>query len=385
MNLVDIARGNLLRRKGKMAFLLAGLSIGVATIVALVGLTGALTREAEHQLENYGANILITPKSDALSLSYGGITLGGVNLEPQPLRFSDLHQIGTIDNFQNIATIAPKVLGAAETGKERLLVMGVVPEKEFLLKRWWQVDGRPLAADNEAVAGANVARRLGLAAGSSVTLSGQTLQITGLLAPTGSQDDDLLLVTLATGQKLFGKEGYVSLVEVAALCSGCPIEDIVNQIAAVLPNAEVKAIQQVVQTRMHALEQFELFAWGVSGIVLLIGSLVVFVTMMGSVNERTREIGIFRALGFRRSHVVSLILLEAFAVSLLAGIIGYLTGSGTARLVLPLFGAMHPAPLWNPLLAGGALTLAVTIGLLAALYPSLHASRMDPTEALRSL
>ena len=123
----------------------------------------------------------------------------------------------------------------------------------------------------------------------------------------------------------------------------------------------MNAIQQVVKTRMHALAQFHLFALAIGGVVMLVGSLVVFVTMMGSVNERTREIGIFRALGFRRSHVIRLILIEATVVSFFSGVLGYLSGVLATWLALPLLSDAAPVWSWNPTLAFGAVTMAILI------------------------
>jgi putative ABC transport system permease protein len=388
MKLETIALNNLRRRKGRMAFLVAGLLLGVGTVVTLMSLSSALTAEAQHKLENFGANIIVTPKSDNLSLSYGGITLGGVTVEAEAIRQSDLAKLKDIPNARNIAAVAPKVLGAVKVGDERVLLMGVEARQEFALKKWWSVQGRPLAADNELVAGSAVAQRLQLQTGDRLQLQGRDFLVSGILQQTGSQDDHLLLVSLPVGQQLLGKPGQVSLVEVAALCADCPVEDMVNQISTALPDTDVNAIQQVVKTRMHALEQFHLFSLAVAGVVVLVGGLVVFVTMMGAVNERTREIGIFRALGFRRSHVMRLILFESVVVSLIAGILGYLAGVGTTRAALPFFTENHEMTemwQWSPELAGGAILLAVAIGSLASFYPALHASRMDPTEALRAL
>jgi putative ABC transport system permease protein len=385
MNLRTIAFNNLRRRKARLIFLVAGLLIGVATVVTLLSLTSALTMEAEHKLDSYGANILITPRTDELSLAYGGITLGAVSVDAREIRQRDLIRIFDIPNARNIAAVTPKVLGAVEVGASRVLLMGVNAEKEFQIKRWWSVDGRPLAADDEVVAGSAVARRLGLRMGDPVVIAGRSFTLTGILRETGSQDDHLLIGSLPAVQRLLGKEGLVSLAEVAALCADCPVEDMVNQIAAALPEVKVSAIQQVVKTRMHALDQFRAFSFGVAVVVILVGALVVFVTMMGSVNERTREIGIFRALGFRRGHVVGLILMEAAAVSLLAGLLGYLAGMGATRLILPFLAEEHPHLVWSLPLAGSSLLLALVVGALASFYPALHASRMDPTEALRAL
>jgi putative ABC transport system permease protein len=311
-----------------------------------------------------------------------------VTVEADNIRQADLARLKDIPNARNIAAIAPKVLGAVELREQRVLLMGVDPVKEFALKRWWSVQGRPLAADRELVAGSVVARRLGLQLGDRLQLQDREFTVVGILQQTGSQDDHLLLVPLTVAQQLLGKPGQLSLVEVAALCADCPVEDMVSQIRDALPGTEVNALQQVVKTRMHALEQFHVFALAVAGVVVLVGGLVVFVTMMGAVNERTREIGIFRALGFRRGHIMRLILFESVVVSLIAGLLGYLAGIVTTRLVLPFFSENHEHMQmwqWSPELAAGAVALAVIIGCLASLYPALHASRMDPTEALRAL
>lgn len=385
MNLGTIAFNNLWRRKARMVFLLAGLLLGVATVVTLLSLTSSLTMEIEHKLDSFGANIVITPRSEELSLTYGGIVLGGVAVDRQELRQTELTKLGDIRNAANIAAIAPKVLGPTTVNGTRVLLMGVSPSVEFSLKRWWSVEGRAPQEGLEVVVGSAAAQRFGLHAGDSVVISGRPFTVTGTLRETGSQDDDLFLVPLEVAQDILGKKGIVSLVEVAALCAGCPIEDMVEQISAVLPGAKVSALQQVVKTRLHALEQFRGFSFGVAVVVILIGALVVFVTMMGSINERTREIGIFRALGFRRGHIVRLILTEAVAVSCLAGILGYLAGMAMTRLLLPYLATEHPHLVWDPRLAAGAVLLALLVGALASLYPALHASRMDPTEAFRSL
>jgi len=384
MQLNTIAWNNLRRRKGRLIFLVAGLLLGVATVVTLMSLVAALTAEAEHKLEQFGANILLTPRSDSLSLSYGGVDLGGVTVAAHDIAEADLARISEIPNHRNIAAVAPKVLGAVAVNGERVLLMGVDPGVEFGLKRWWSVTGKPLHSAYDLVAGSDAAGRLGLAPGAAVEIAGRSFTVSGVLAETGSQDDQLLIVALPVAQQLLGKVGRLSLVEVAALCGDCPVADMVGQIEAVLPGIEVRAIQQVVRSRMHALEQFRALSLAVAGVVVLIGGLVVFVTMMNSVAERTREIGIFRAIGFRRRHIIQVLLSEALVVGFLAGVLGYLAGIGVTWVALPFFGGHH-GPSWDPGLAGGAVLLALVVGALAALYPAWHASTLEPSEALRTL
>ena len=385
MRLEHIVLHNLRRRKGRAIFLVIGLLIGVATVVTLLSLTDALGQRAQHELENFGANIIITPRSDALALNYGGIQLAGVTLVAKELEQSSLANIDDIPNRRNVATIAPKVLGAVEVEGQRIMMMGVDPAAEFKLKRWWSIAGRPVEQGHELLVGDAVVKRFNLNMGDTLKVSGQDFTVVGLLAKTGSQDDQLLIAPLDVAQATLGKQGQVSMVEIAALCHDCPVDDMVNQLQTVLPGTDVQAVQQVVKTRMHALGQFRLFAWGVAVTVVIIGALLVFVTMMGAISERTREIGIFRAIGYRRRHVLHLVLMEATIVSALAGVLGYLTGVAATLVALPLLDGGKASWQWNPTLAVAAVVAAIFVGLLASLQPAFRASRLEPSEALRAL
>jgi putative ABC transport system permease protein len=376
---------NLLRRKAKAAFVLAGLAIGIATVVAVIGFLEAMTGDINHKLEKYGANILIVPRAENLPLNYGGLSLGGVSFEMAEIREADLARVRSIKNARNIAALGPMVLGVAHIGERRVLLSGVDFTAAGILKPWWHIEGTP-PTENGLLAGSEAARMMNLQPGATVVINGHRLDITGVLRPTGSQDDQLVFARMETAQRILQKSGRISMAEVAALCHDCPIEDMVRQIAEVLPGARVMAIQQVVKGRMETLAQFKKFSYGVSGVVILIGSLVVLVTMMGSVRERTEEIGIFRAIGFRRRHVMRIIFLEAAIISLLAGLLGYLAGIGATALGLRFFAedrSIH-LPL-SPELAAAAFGLALVVGILASAYPALMAARMDPNDALRTL
>lgn len=385
MKLRNISFNNLKRRKGKMAFLVAGLLIGIATIVTLLAITESMSRDIEDRLDRFGANIVMVPRSENLSLSYGGITVGGVNYETVELEEATLPLIQTIRNAKNLGIVSPKVLGPWMIDDKKFLLMGADLEKELALKTWWLFDGSVPTRTDELVVGSEAARILGLRLGDTLELDGTAFKVSTVLHATGGPEDGILIGDLHAIQKILGKEGKISLVEISAFCRGCPITELTLQIAEKFPQAKVTALKQAVLSKMQSIELFKSFSYGIAVLVILIGSLLVFVTMMGSVNERTREIGIFRAIGFRRGHVMHIILLEAMLVGLVGGLLGYLSGNGIAWTTLPFVIENGAFAGFNPGLGVVSILLAVALSLIASLYPALKAANLDPSAALRAL
>src|SRR5512146_120365 len=108
MKLHNIAINNLRRRTAKMAFLTVGLMVGIATIVTLVTLTRSMSSDIERKMDEFGAKILVTPQSNGLAMTDGGIGLGGVTFDQREIREEDLAKIKTIANNRNVSAIAPK-------------------------------------------------------------------------------------------------------------------------------------------------------------------------------------------------------------------------------------------------------------------------------------
>jgi putative ABC transport system permease protein len=385
MTLKNIAVKNLLRRKGKTAFVLAGLVIGVATVVAMISYVDATTAEINEKLEKYGANILIVPQTDDLTLSYGGLTLGGVAFEMKEIQQSELGKIQTIKNAANVAAVGPVVLGGVEVDQRKALLAGIDFTSARILKPWWRTTGA-FPESGQVLLGSEAARVFNTMPGENIDISGQSIPVAGVLHPTGSQDDHLIFTGLTTAQAMLNKPDTVSMVEVAALCNACPITEMVRQISEALPTAKVMAIQQVVKGRMETLTQLKTFSYGVSMVVVLVGGMVVLVTLMGSVRDRQQEIGIFRAIGFRKKHVMRIVFIEAGIVSIVAGVIGYGVGVMAASGGLKLISGGHFRwPELDPVMAANAMVGAVAIGLVASIYPAIMASRLDPNDALKSI
>ena len=386
MKLHNISFGNIKRRKGKMLFLVLGLVIGIATVVTLLSITESMTKNIEERLNQFGANIVMVPKSENLSLNYGGIDVGGVNYQVQEFDQKKLPNIKTIKNYKNLSIIAPKVLGPVRVNNKNVLLMGVIFEEELALKTWWQKTGGSFPQkENEVILGSAVASLFGFKIGDTINLSGKSFKVATILKPTGASEDDAIIASLNPVQTLLGKEGKLSMVEISAFCQGCPITELTLQIAEKFPDAKVTAMKQAVMSKMQSIDMFRSFSLGISIIVILIGSLLVLVTMMGSVNERTREIGIFRAIGFRRGHVMQIILLEALLLGIIGGILGFVIGNLIAYGIIPIVMKDGAFAGINVNLGIISILMAVALSLLASLYPAFKASNMDPSEALRAL
>ncbi len=383
MKLHNIAINNLRRRKAKMAFLVAGMVIGVATIVTLYTITSAMKLEIADKFDQIGANMTVAPQSESLSMSYEGVSASDTGGAVSLMSMDDVSKIRTIKNKQNIAVVAPKLLDTLRVDNRNRLVMGVGFANELRMKRWWKIEGRRPAGSGDVLLGAQAARDMNKKPGDVLDIKGQKYVVAGVIKETGNEEDAIVFMDLGGMQEITGKVGAVSFVEVSALCSTCPIDEITKQISAKLPGTRVSAIREVVQARKDFVDRFAQLALSVSAIVLVIGSFVVLITMMSSVNERTREIGIFRAIGFRKSHIIGVILMEAGIISVLGGSAGYLIGMAAAKVAAPVIARMDVNIAWDYRIGAAALLLAVVMGLLAGFMPAVKASRQDPVEALR--
>lgn len=384
MKLYNITLSNLLRRKAKVVFVVLGLFIGIGTIVSLLSITRSMSVSLEEKLDRFGANIVMVPKSDNLSLSYGDIQVGGVSYQLNEFDEQQIGDIYTIEAKRNLGAVAPKVIGAVRVKGKEVLLMGVDPEVEFNLKTWWNIQGKKPVKE-EVVVGAEAAKKLALQPGDTLDLPDRSLKVSGVLMPTGSSEDHIIVGLLPVVQEILGKQGKITMVEIAAFCRDCPISDMVLQISEKFPNGKVTALRQAVMAKMQSIEMFKTFSYGISGLVVCIGSLLVFVTTMGSVNERTREIGIFRAIGFRQSHVLQIILLEAALVGLVGGFGGLLIGNLIARAALPLLFPQMVFSGIDSFLAAIIIALSISLSIIASFHPARKGSRLDPSVALRAL
>ncbi|MDR2800292.1 MAG: FtsX-like permease family protein [Desulfovibrio sp.] len=380
------------RAKWARTFLLAAVfTLGLASMTGLHQVSALIAESFEKKLVSYGANILITPRQETLKISYGGYFLGDVALREQSIGLAAaLRAVDSIPLRANVAVVAPKMIAVAvlpEAENRAVALVGVSWESELALKAYWEAEGDfPRASeDSEVLAGGVAARKLNLAPGTILRLRGRDMRVSGVLRLTGTDDDNVLFVPLPLAQTLAGKPGQAAFLEVAALCSGCPIDDIVAQLQGALPDTEVRALAQVAESRMYTVRFAQNLAFYVSLVILVTACAMLVMSMLSAVTERRREIGIMRAVGFSRFKVFAVFVSEAVSIGTFAGLTGYLLGQGLSAAVLRRLdltetaGLLLDPPSWLAVI----LTTALTAGLAAA-FPAWRASLVEPAESLAS-
>ncbi|MCJ2166167.1 MULTISPECIES: FtsX-like permease family protein [unclassified Pseudodesulfovibrio] len=387
MNILTIPLRNTRRKWVKTLLLLLVFSLGVTSIVSLNYVSSVVGESLEKKLTAFGANILIMPKNEKLTVSYGGFAMGDMAFGVHDMSESAVvEKAKTIELKDRIAVVAPKLVAMATVGDMAVGVVGVRWEKEKILKGYWAVNGAFPTEKDGVVVGSKAAASLGLQAGSVFDLNDVSVRASGILMPTGSDDDSVVFMGMDLAQQHFGVRDRVNFVEVAALCAGCPIEDIVAQLRSSLPETDIQALQSIVKQRMYSVNFVKQLILTVSLVILFIACCMVGVTMLASVNERIKEIGLMRSLGFSRGSIFSIFCFEAMLIGLGSGVIGYVGGYWLSLKVLSMLdmaeGAVVSFNLGHLALTG---LFIVTVSVLSAFFPAWKAASVEPSEALISL
>ena len=384
MHFRDIAFGNLRRRRGRTIFLILSLALCVAVIVGITSVTNAMRTSVESKLREFGANMVVMPKTLEMPIAYGGVSIAALDAPVGELSEEDATRVASIQDKDALRGVSPKLINAIRVEDKEFMVVGVRFRDELKMKPWWRIDGAPPSLSRDVLIGANTARQLNKQAGDTLILGEKEFRVVGVLDEQLSADDRAIFADLRETGLLFNQPGRVSFIEVSTWCAACPVETIVEQISEKLPNARVFAVKQLVEAELAQVRLATGFAIALTAIILVVGSLIMLLTMMASVRERTQEIGILRALGFRRRHIMRLFLLEGMVISLMGGGIGAIVGSIVAGVLSgPIMGL--EAPLVDPRFGGIALLLGIMMGTLSVIYPARQASELDPMTALRAI
>jgi len=390
MNFFTLAAKNLLRRRGRTLLTVLGVAIAITVLFSLLSLNSGYEKELNKEVSSLGVHILAVPKGcpyEAASL----VIHGGVI--PKYLTALDLKNVSSIDG---VGLATPMLMHQfirrdAKTGQDVAHVAyGIEIDAIRELKPWWKIQGR-FFNNNETrvmIIGRGLADRYNLTVGATQAdgpLANFT--IVGILDRTGDQDDQFHYLPLAEAQRVFHKEGLITTI-------GVKVKDI-SKIAAVsaemekIPDIQVVTMTQVLGTIMNLAGSARSLLLTVIAIALIISAFGIINTLLMSVNERTREFGMMKAIGASGLDIGKMVLIETVFITLSGGVIGTISAivgssliEGFVKGILPYSprGSLVSA---SPELIAFALAFSLVLGLICGLYPAFKSSRLTPMEAIR--
>jgi putative ABC transport system permease protein len=383
-----------------------GVIIGVASVVAMVALGSGAQAQVERSIASLGSNLLIVvPGAMRSGGGVRGQAGGGGGWDS--LTLDDAEAIAALEN---VAVVAPSQRARTQVIANGFnwnpQVEGVTPA--YLVARDWEIArGRMFDETEErqarrvVVLGATVADELFPnldPLGQSVRMNGGAYEVIGVLESKGQSgfgmdQDDIVLAPLTTvKRRISGRRGRgdnVSQISVKAQS-----EDVLNRLQEDVENLlrqrhrtregeddfTVQNLSSITETAAQTTQVFTYLLGGISAVSLLVGGIGIMNIMLVSVTERTREIGLRKALGARQSDILHQFGLEAVALSVAGGIIGLVIGVAGAWGMTTLFNLPLVV---SPLNAGLAIAFSGLVGVIFGAYPAWRAAKLDPIEALR--
>jgi len=358
---------NLLRRRVRALLTLVGITLGIATVVALGVITAGLKATASAFVRSGGADFLVGQQG-AADLSFSTI--------PEST-------VGRIAAVDGVDAVRASLLHIFVQGSNPYFFLSGVRLNELRTHPPDLQSGRLPEADDEVLLGLDAAADLKAAEGDTVVLAGRDFRVVGTFHSEVTWENGGAYASLATVQAVAGKAGMVSVVSVWADANvdAAVVADSVEQqvpgVVTISSSAEYGKVDQgfVIIDAVNV---------AIGALAVVIGGVGVMNTMVMAINERTREIGVFRAVGWTGRRVLAMIVLESLLLCLVAGVLGSFAGVGIARLAVQMpavkgFIELSLAP-WT---FAKAMIVGVSVGLVGALYPAIRSSRLLPIDALR--
>ncbi|UCH34351.1 MAG: ABC transporter permease [Armatimonadota bacterium] len=401
MSFLRLAWRNLTQRKVRTGLTIVSIAVAVAVLYTLLSFNRGYSASLKQQLQQMGVHILVVPPGcpfEAASLLLKGGT--------PPAYFGE-DVVAQIERIPGIQILAPGFMSAV-VHEDRTDIYYGMDERTIQLKNWWTLKpgGKWFAADQDdaVVLGSDAAvTELVINQQTDPFVTGQELwvpelnrplRIIGILEPTGTQDDGFFFVPIKLAQQIFKQPGKVTTVAMR-------LEDpaqagAIGQAIQRVEGVEVITMSELLGTQQRMLESARMLVMAIVVIAIAISAMGVLNTVLMSVFERTREIGVMRATGASKAHVFSLIWLETVVMTAVGGVTGLLLAIGGAgvmeRVVVAALSSVKFVTVnthsrlaaFDPRIVVMTLLFVLGIGLLAGVYPAFRASRQEPIEALRT-
>jgi putative ABC transport system permease protein len=370
----------LAHRAGRTLLLLAVLAMASSLATALGIVSSSMGKRVAEEVRKYGANLVIIPEAARLDVGSGGLNFGVVS-DPSYLQQRQVEN--TLARSGLKAEQSFHLRGALHWKNADIMVEGVNFADIRRLFPWWQLRGDwPAAA--ETVVGSDLAARLGLKTGDVLDLAGKSqplrLRVSGIVT-SGGEEDNLLFLALPELQQALGLDGQLSLVKLMVTAGDDSLKKSTAALQQLLPTAKVSEVRQTARTSEGLLAKVKLLMFMVAAVVLVSAGSSVAGTMSTTVLERSREIGLMKAMGGTRMEVMLIFCGEAALLGILGGLAGYLFGIAIAQFITrTVFAAPADFIPWFTVVSLG---VSLFIALLGSLGPMIAVFRLDPVRSLR--
>jgi len=373
-------RGNKIRS----LLTILGVIIGVAAVISLISIGQGVTKKVSSQIENLGTNLIVVT---------GMRNQGGV------ITRDDINLFAKSQTISKVASSIFKTATNIKWGNSTLEVTVEGTNENYMDVRNFHVQqGNFITAEDVekrkrvAVVGQDVVAELFAGQspiGESITIDGQRYAIVGVMEPKGEvmgQDlDHYVFLPVSSAERLFGstKLNTIYVQTVSAEQSQAAISEISSIFEGKFGKPDLVRItsqDQLLGTMDSMSKTLTMMLGAIAGISLLVGGIGIMNIMLVSVTERTREIGIRKAIGAKRRDILAQFLVESVILSISGGIIGIIIGIIASKIVATSLGWVTIISIWSILLS---FSFSVLVGVFFGIYPALKASKLDPIVALR--
>ena len=396
----NIALRNITTRLLRSWLTILGIVIGVFLIISLLSLSEGLKSTIDKQLQSLGGEmVMVMPGTDMFSsLMFGGAKLQKEDVEAiQKAKGVDVvlgySYTGTVARYKDESKQA--AIAGLDPWKESLDIMSI-------FQGWSLQEGRWPSKGNQVLIGQQVADEIfseRIKAGSEITIKGRKFEVAGVLNSLGSrQDDSMVYMDMNVYQDITGEKRGTASYAMAKLVEGADENTVAKAIEENLKETRkrrsgtdeadfsVITSEKMGELAGNILGIIQIVIIGFASIAIVVGGIGITNSMFTSVRERTREIGIMKAIGATNSAILSIFLIEAAIIGILGGVGGLVLGSVLAKGI-NYYAQTNPSFYFTATVAPWmiifALVFSLLIGCLSGFFPARQAAKLKPVEALR--